>query len=150
MSPHRTSYIFKQPGENNLIHSLPSWIKWLTFIQCRGSLRGRRSSPSGFISLPSGIPPLSSERKGFSLLSRKEKIYIMKAAVVVANEDVQYQEVEEPKVTKGTVKNQSQILWYLWFWHSSCSQSRSSFLSNCSGTWIFRWCGRSWRRRNQS
>ena len=28
----------------------------------------------------------------------------MKAAVVVANEDVQYQEVEEPKVTKGTVK----------------------------------------------
>ena len=39
----------------------------------------------------------------------------MKAAVVVANEDVQYQEVEEPKVTKGTVKNQSQILWYLWF-----------------------------------
>ena len=38
----------------------------------------------------------------------------MKAAVVVANEDVQYQEVEEPKVTKGTV-NQSQILGYLWF-----------------------------------
>ena len=28
----------------------------------------------------------------------------MKAAVVVANEDVQYQEIEEPKVTKGTVK----------------------------------------------
>ena len=28
----------------------------------------------------------------------------MKAAVVVANEDVQYQEMEEPKVTKGTVK----------------------------------------------
>ena len=28
----------------------------------------------------------------------------MKAAVVCANEDVQYQEVEEPKVTKGTVK----------------------------------------------
>ena len=28
----------------------------------------------------------------------------MKAAVVVTNEDVQYQEVEEPKVTKGTVK----------------------------------------------
>lgn len=39
----------------------------------------------------------------------------MKAAVVVANEDVQYQEVEEPKVTKGTVKIKSQILWYLWF-----------------------------------
>ena len=28
----------------------------------------------------------------------------MKAAVVVANEDVQYQEVEEPQVSKGTVK----------------------------------------------
>ena len=28
----------------------------------------------------------------------------MKAAVVVANEDVQYQEIEEPKVTKGAVK----------------------------------------------
>ena len=28
----------------------------------------------------------------------------MKAAVVVANEDVQYQEVEEPKVTKGNCK----------------------------------------------
>ena len=28
----------------------------------------------------------------------------MKAAVVVANEDVQYQEIEGPKVTKGTVK----------------------------------------------
>ena len=28
----------------------------------------------------------------------------MKAAVVVANEDVQYQEIEEPEVTKGTVK----------------------------------------------
>ena len=39
----------------------------------------------------------------------------MKAAVVVANEDVQYQEIEEPKVTKGTVKITSQIFWYLWF-----------------------------------
>ena len=39
----------------------------------------------------------------------------MKAAVVVANEDVQYQEVEEPKVTKGTVKIKVRILWYLWF-----------------------------------
>ena len=28
----------------------------------------------------------------------------MKAAVVVANEDVQYQEVEEPQVTPGHVK----------------------------------------------
>ena len=28
----------------------------------------------------------------------------MKAAVVVANEDVQYQETEEPEVTRGTVK----------------------------------------------
>ena len=28
----------------------------------------------------------------------------MKAAVVVANEDVQYQEVEEPKVKPGWVK----------------------------------------------
>ena len=28
----------------------------------------------------------------------------MRAAVVVANEDVQYQEIEEPKVTKGAVK----------------------------------------------
>ena len=28
----------------------------------------------------------------------------MKAAVVVANEDVQYQEIEEPEVTRGTVK----------------------------------------------
>ena len=28
----------------------------------------------------------------------------MKAAVVVANEDVQYQEVEEPEVTPGHVK----------------------------------------------
>ena len=34
----------------------------------------------------------------------KGEIHIMKAAVVVANEDVQYQEIEEPKVTKGTVK----------------------------------------------
>lgn len=34
----------------------------------------------------------------------------MKAAVVVANEDVQYQEVEEPKVTKGTVKSKSDTL----------------------------------------
>ena len=29
---------------------------------------------------------------------------LSKAAVVVANEDVQYQEIEEPKVTKGAVK----------------------------------------------
>ena len=34
----------------------------------------------------------------------KGETHIMKAAVVVANEDVQYQEIEEPKVTKGTVK----------------------------------------------
>ena len=72
--------------------------------------------------------------EGNALTLRKEKICIMKAAVVVANEDVQYQEMEEPKVTKGTVKIQSQIFRYLWFRHSACSESRGSFLSYCTGT----------------
>ena len=56
----------------------------------------------------------------------KGEIHIMKAAVVVANEDVQYQEIEEPKVTKGTVKIKVR--------YSSCSEQRSTFLPNRSGT----------------
>ena len=58
----------------------------------------------------------------------------MKAAVVVANEDVQYQEIEEPKVTKGTVKIRCQIFWYLWLRHSACPESRGPFLSNRTWT----------------
>ena len=58
----------------------------------------------------------------------------MKAAVVVANEDVQYQEVEEPKVTKGTVKIKVRYSGICGSDIPRVLKSRSSFLSNCSGT----------------
>ena len=55
----------------------------------------------------------------------------MKAAVVVANEDVQYQEVEEPQVTPGHVKIKVR---YSGICYPACIKSRRTFLSHRAWT----------------
>ena len=104
MSPHRTHYLPKHPGENTLTQKQEQPKPRLMFPKkAQGESEGAtRSPPRDSHISQNEIPPLISERKFPSFHERSTKL--MKAAVVTANEEVQYQEIEEPQVSKGTVK----------------------------------------------
>ena len=58
----------------------------------------------------------------------------MKAAVVVANEDVQYQEVEEPEVTPGHVKIKVRYSGICGSRYPACIKPWRTFLSDRTWT----------------